>query len=298
MADFLKKWFRKKDVETKPVKIKTAPLDAEQLSSVTAPLVKMNPPQFIVGTGQSAGLQRDHNEDTLFVLNASMADGVNELQFGLYLVADGMGGYEYGEIASSVAARAASEFILSKIFLPQVDPNGAVPDSSLHEIIEEAVVKAQELVKQKAPGGGTTLTMAVIIGDQVTISHVGDSRAYFLYADGRIELLTHDHSLVHRLVELGQISEDEALVHPNRNVLYRALGQPEPLKPDIQTFPMPQPGYLLICSDGLWGSISDTELFQIIKNAKNPSIACKNLIDAANGAGGPDNISVILVQYL
>lgn len=298
MVNIIKKWFWKKEEEKKPVKVKTAPLDADALTSVTAPNVKMHPAQYIVGTGQSAGLQRDHNEDTLFVLTSTMADGVNEIQFGLYLVADGMGGYEYGEIASSVAARAASEHILTKIFLPQIGPNGVMPEESLHEIIETGVMQAQQLVKQKAPGGGTTLTAAVIIGDQVTIAHVGDSRGYFLHPDGRIELLTHDHSLVHRLVELGQITEEEAQVHPNRNVLYRALGQPEPLKPDIQTYPMPQGGYVMICSDGLWGSISDSDIFQIVKNAKNPSIACKNLVDAANAAGGPDNISVILVQYL
>ncbi len=298
MVDFLNKWFGKKKSDTKPAKIKTAPLDADDLSTLATPPVKLHPLQFIVGTGQSVGLQRDHNEDALFALNSTLADGAHETQFGLYLVADGMGGYEFGEVASSVAARTASEYMLSKIILPQIDPNGIHPEESLQEIVETSILNAQQLVKQRAPGGGTTLTTALIIGDQVTIGHVGDSRAYFLHPDGRIEQLTHDHSLVHRLVELGQITEEEALVHPNRNVLYRALGQPEPFKPDVQSYPMPHPGYLLICSDGLWGSINDSEMFQIVKSAKNPSIACKNLVDAANNAGGPDNISVILVQYL
>lgn len=298
MIDFLKNLFHRREGEWKSIDVNTAPLTVEDLDTAQVPEVGLRPPQFIIGTGQSVGLQRDHNEDTLFVLNSLMADGINEIQFGLYLVADGMGGYEYGEIASSVAARGASEHILSKMYLPQVDPNGSLPEESLHEVIETGVLKAQQLVKQKAPGGGTTLTAAVVIGDQVTIAHVGDSRAYFLHPDGRFELLTHDHSLVRRLVELGQITEEEAQVHPNRNVLYRALGQPEPLKPDIQTYPMPHPGYLLLCSDGLWGSVPDEEMVQIVKNAENPSVACKNLVDAANGAGGPDNISVILVKYL
>jgi protein phosphatase len=113
-----------------------------------------------------------------------------------------------------------------------------------------------------------------------------------------MQVITQDHSLVHRLVELGQISEQEALVHPQRNVLYRALGQSEPFRPDILTHPMPRPGFLLMCSDGLWGVLSEKEMFQIITSARNPAIACKNLVDAANAAGGPDNISVILVQYL
>lgn len=298
MVEFLKKLFHKQAEEKKPAKVKTAPLDASDITSVSVTTVKMQPPQFIVGTGQSIGLQRDHNEDTLFASNSILTDGVNETQFGLFMIADGMGGYEYGEVASSMAARAASEHILAKIFLPQVDPDGVLPEESVHEIIETSIMKAQQLVKKRAPGGGTTLTAAVIIGDQVTIGHVGDSRAYFFHPDGRIELLTQDHSLVHRLVELGQITEEEALVHPNRNVLYRALGQPEPLKPDLHSYSMPHPGYLLLCSDGLWGSIVDNEIFQIVKNARTPSIACKNLIDAANNAGGVDNISVILVQYL
>ncbi len=298
MVNFIKKLFGKKDGKQKPFNVNTAPLNAKDLESVEDSFITFHPTQFVVGTGQSVGLQRDHNEDTLFVLNSLMADGTNEIQFGLYLVADGMGGYEYGEIASSVAARGASEYILSKMYLPQVDPNGSLPEDSLHEVIETGVMRAQQLVKQKAPGGGTTLTAAVIVGDQVTIAHVGDSRAYFLHPDGRVELLTHDHSLVHRLVELGQITEEEALAHPNRNVLYRALGQPEPLKPDIQTYPMPHPGYLLICSDGLWGTVTDEEISKIVKEAGNPSLACKQLVDAANSAGGPDNISVILVKYL
>lgn len=298
MFEIISRIFKKRQSDQPSLAVKTAPLNAEEIQSVTASVVPLNPPQFLVGTGQSIGLQRDHNEDTLFSLNSTLADGANETQFGLFLVADGMGGYEYGEVASSIAAQAASNTILSRIFLPHINPEGELPQESLQEIIETSISNAQHLVKLRAPGGGTTLTAALIIGDQVTIAHVGDSRAYFLYPDGRIDQLTHDHSLVHRLVELGQITEEEALTHPNRNVLYRALGQPEPFKPDINTYQMPHPGCLLICSDGLWGCVPDLEIYQIVKNAKNPSIACKNLVDAANASGGPDNISVILVQYL
>ncbi len=297
MLDFLKKYFSRKEPENKPTAIKTAPLDAAELGSVTAP-IPMKPPQLVVGTGQSVGLQRDHNEDTLYAVSAILADGANETQFGLFMVADGMGGYEYGEIASSVAARATTQYILSKVYLPHVNPEGDAPQESLQEIIETGILKAQQLVRTRAPGGGTTLTAALLIGDQVTIAHVGDSRAYFVHPGGRIELLTHDHSLVHRLVELGQITEEEALIHPNRNVLYRAIGQPEPFKPDIQTFQMPHPGYLMICSDGLWGTVDDAKMMRIVSDSKNPSEACSKLVEAANETGGPDNISVVLVEYL
>jgi protein phosphatase len=110
--------------------------------------------------------------------------------------------------------------------------------------------------------------------------------------------MTQDHSLVRRLQDLGQIDEKEASVHPQRNVLYRALGQSEPFRPDINTHTLPRPGWMLLCSDGLWGSVPDDEIYQIVRSASNPSAACRKLIDAANTAGGPDNISAILVQYL
>jgi serine/threonine protein phosphatase PrpC len=151
---------------------------------------------------------------------------------------------------------------------------------------------------QKAPGGGTTITVGLIFGDQINIGHVGDTRLYFLYPDGRIELKTSDHSLVKRLVDLGQITEQEAKNHPNKNVLYRALGQSEPFRPDLLSLTIPKPGYILICSDGLWGSVSDEDLFRFAKNSETPSLACSRMVDAANKAGGPDNISAILIKVV
>jgi serine/threonine protein phosphatase PrpC len=134
------------------------------------------------------------------------------------------------------------------------------------------------------------------MGEQLIVAHVGDSRAYAIYTDGSLRVLTRDHSLVKRLEELGQITADEASVHPQRNVLYRALGQGEPFEPDISTYPLPQGGYLMLCSDGLWGQVEEQVLISIIKEAKTPEIACQQMVAAANGAGGPDNISVLLVR--
>ncbi len=277
--------------------VQTAPLTDEQLQPVTMTPVVITPGHLLVGVGQSVGLQRERNEDALFSLTSILADGNTELPFGVFIVADGMGGHEHGEIASGVAVRAMAEYILSRSYLPFLSMEER-QRSSLQEVMENGVVQAQQAVVRYAPGGGTTLTAALVVGEQVTLAHVGDSRAYFVHPDGRMQVITQDHSLVHRLVELGQISEQEAQSHPQRNVLYRALGQSEPFRPDIHTHPMPHPGFLLICSDGLWGVLSDEEMFQIIAAARNPAIACKNLVDAANAAGGPDNISVILVQYL
>ena len=297
MFNFLKNLFKKEPQIQKSTDVQTAPLTEDQLQAVSIKPVSMHPPHFLVGSGQSVGLQRDHNEDAIFSMSAVLADGTIEIPFGLFIIADGMGGYEYGEIASSVAARTMADHVLSKVYLPHISLDSESPSESLQEIMEAGVTKAQQVVSRRAPGGGTTLTAALVIGEQVTVAHVGDSRAYFIFTDGRMQAITHDHSLVRRLVELGQITEAEAAVHPNRNVLYRALGQTEPFKPDIQSFPMPHPGFLLICSDGLWGTVNETEIFQIVTSARNPSVASKNLVDAANAAGGPDNISVIIVQY-
>jgi serine/threonine protein phosphatase PrpC len=111
-----------------------------------------------------------------------------------------------------------------------------------------------------------------------------------------MQVLTRDHSLVMRMLEMGHLTEQEASVHPQRNVLYRALGQGEPFSPDISTSPLPNAGYLLLCTDGLWGVVPQTEMSRIIKTASTPESACQQLIDAANKAGGPDNISAILVR--
>jgi protein phosphatase len=128
------------------------------------------------------------------------------------------------------------------------------------------------------------------------ISHVGDSRAYAIYPDGSIKVLTRDHSLVKRLEELGQITSEEAALHPQRNVLYRALGQNEPFEPDNNSHPLPRGGLLMLCSDGMWGTIPAPEISRIVLETSNPELACQKLVNASNAAGGPDNISVVLVK--
>lgn len=292
--------FRRKKPEQIPASshVETAPLSEEQLEGIVQPEAKTLTPQLVVGTEQSVGRQRDHNEDTLFALNAILADGNDDLPFGIFIIADGMGGHLNGEVASSAAAKTLSEYLVNNFYIPFLSGKSHTEQDSIHDIMEKGMLAAQHAVLHSAPGGGTTLTAAMVIGDRVTVSHVGDSRAYILYPDGRIEAITEDHSLVRRLQDLGQIDEKEASVHPQRNVLYRALGQTEPFRPDISTLILPHPGYMLLCSDGLWGSVPDAEISRIVIKAENPSAACSSLVRAANEAGGPDNISVIMVQYM
>jgi serine/threonine protein phosphatase PrpC len=279
------------------MEVQTAPLTEEQLKDAIRKPVQLKTGKFIYGEGQSTGRQRDHNEDSLFAFSANLTDGSIDLPFGLFIVADGMGGHQNGEVASGVAVRVFSHHILTRVYLPYLNVVPETPSDSLIEILEGAMNQAQQAVFNKAPGGGTTLTVALVIGEQITLAHVGDSRGYFIYPDGRIQVVTQDHSLVHRLVELGQLNEKEALIHPQRNVLYRAVGQAEPYKPDIHSHPIPRPGYLMLCSDGLWGVVPETDIFRVITNSTNPIIACHELVELANANGGPDNISVILVRF-
>jgi PPM family protein phosphatase len=254
------------------------------------------PSQFIVGCAQSVGLQRDHNEDALFTLTTNLASDDVQLPFGLYIVADGMGGHQYGEVASGLAVRAVSNMVIRKLFMPIYSTRPSSPNASILEILNEAIQDAHHVVTREAPGGGTTMTAVLIMGEQMTVAHVGDSRAYLITPEGEFRPLTRDHSLVKRLVELGQITTDEAAYHPQRNVLYRALGQGEPVEADINTSPVPSNNHLLICSDGLWGVVPEAELLRLILDSSSPQEACQRMIDAANAAGGPDNITAILVR--
>jgi serine/threonine protein phosphatase PrpC len=277
--------------------INTVPLPESKIDGVPAIVQRIEPQQFLSGCRQSIGKQREHNEDCIFTLSIAIGGEKSSYPLGLYVVADGMGGHQYGEVASSTAARTLAGYLLKHFHPYLFDPSTSM-DESIQDLMRSAFNEAQRAVTQAAPGSGTTLTAALVLGQQMTIGHVGDSRAYAIHPYGGGETLTRDHSLVKRLEELGHISPEEAAVHPQRNVLYRALGQGEVLDPDIFTAPFPQAGYLLLCSDGLWSVLSDSNIFNVVSTAKDLQSACQSLVDAANEAGGPDNISVIVVQLV
>jgi serine/threonine protein phosphatase PrpC len=273
----------------------TIPLSNRQIGEALAIAQHIEPQQLIYGCGQSVGKQREHNEDCMFALSIAIGGEKSSYPLGLFIVADGMGGHQFGEVASSTAARTLAGYILKSFHPFLVDPSISM-DESIQDLMRSAITQAQKAVTLAAPGSGTTLTAALVLGQQMTIGHVGDSRAYAIHPYGGGEALTRDHSLVKRLEELGQISSEEAAIHPQRNVLYRALGQGEILEPDIFTAPFPQTGCLLLCSDGLWSVLSDDNLFHLVASAKDLQDACQSLVTAANEAGGPDNISVIVVK--
>ena len=309
MTSFINKLFRKKAVSqagsatqgSKPENNQTR-LDGAPVNlitpAITPPQIKhhLEIPQLLVGVGQSVGIQRDHNEDSLFTLTTNLGSGEESLYFGLYVIADGMGGHENGELASSIAVGQLTTHVINSLYLPIITDRSYKMDVSIQEVMHTGVIQAHQKIKQIALGAGTTLTAALILGEQMTIAHVGDSRAYSIDPLGKIHLLTHDHSLVKRLEEIGQISAEQASTHPQRNVLYQALGQGEIFEPDIKTMQLQRGSQLIICTDGLWGVISENELVDVITSAPDPQLACQALVYSANSAGGPDNISVILVR--
>lgn len=267
--------------------------NGKTISTHTAPTYPM---QYVVGSGQSVGLQRDHNEDALFTLASVLSDGKTEEPFGLFIIADGMGGHKNGEIASSVTIRVVVRYVIDQLYKVLTEPQRATPALGVKEILSGAVAEAQKAVTSFAPGGGTTLTIALFLGDQLTIAHVGDSRAYLVPPDGRMQKITTDHSLVQRLIDMKEIKPEEADKHPQKNILLRAVGQPDPYHPDTQTLQLPTGTGLLLCSDGLWGVVPDNEISEILHREIDPITACQKLVDAANLNGGPDNISVIYTK--
>jgi protein phosphatase len=252
--------------------------------------------RFTVGIAQDVGQVRPHNEDVLLTFTGELGGLEPMPSLGLFIVADGMGGHSLGERASGLAARTIARATLEQI-LPSLlaDPGTDVERPLLAEVMENAMVTANRAVVNGVPEGGTTLTGALIIGDQLVLCHVGDTRAYLL-GDGFFEQLTRDHSLVQRLKELGQITDDEAAVHPQRSVLYRAVGQGEGLEVDVISRRLVPGSILLLCSDGLWSLVPDHVIQDLVRQSPSIQAACDALVKAANDAGGPDNITAIMVQ--
>ena len=311
----LKSWFR--DVFGKPGKRErqdSSPADlfrkAEPASdapvvvasSASEPIAEAKrswnaPGVFSVGWATDVGRVRSHNEDAIFVFTGEQESSNAVLPFGLFMLADGMGGHQSGEVASALALRESARQLMSQVYLPLL--SGTTRDSdqpSLTDVVREAIVRANRAVVQGFPGSGCTLTCGMVLGDRLFIGHVGDSRAYFLRMGQPPRQLTKDHSLVNRLMEMGQLTEAEAAVHPQRNVLYRAIGQAGILEVDVLTYALEPGDRLLLCSDGLWGLLEEDEMWRVVGRASTPRRACTQLVDAANAAGGNDNISVVLVE--
>ncbi|OQA17045.1 MAG: Serine/threonine phosphatase stp [Chloroflexi bacterium ADurb.Bin360] len=297
---------RVSESETSP-NLETPPLRARDPDTTSQEALAQPAPRSVgasmaYGWITDIGRVRDHNEDSVFVFAAEQCSSVTVPPFGLFILADGMGGHEAGEVASALACQVVAAHLMEHIYLPLLfgDREMAADEETfealLAETLTDAVQHANTEVYSSTPGSGTTLTCALAVGKHCVIGHVGDSRAY-LRQDGTIRLLTNDHSMVKQLVDIGQLTPEAAANHPRRNILYRAVGQGGALPVDVQSLDLEHEAQLLLCTDGLWGLVSDEELWRIVTSAPTAQMACASLLEAANVAGGHDNITAVLVEF-
>jgi protein phosphatase len=252
------------------------------------------PAMFFCNAGiTNTGLVREHNEDA-FRLPEQVDAPTLAAKGHLYILADGMGGHQKGEVASAVTIETVSKayYEIVKPLLKQ-----KTPEEAIIAALAQAIQKANNDVLDETEGGGTTVVAAVLFADNLVTMNVGDSRAYLL-RNNELFMLSRDHSLVSRLVEMGKISEEEAINHPRRNVLYQALGQGADVDIHVYSEKLQLHDTILLCSDGLWGEVSEPELKEILSTASALSVAAENLVDLANASGGADNITAILVQVV
>ena len=231
------------------------------------------------------GKAREMNQDYFFVSNS-------EDEIKLFILADGMGGYNGGEVASSLATQSVKSYILNNFNKIEHDKE------TILKLIKNAVEYANMVVYEKSKkekeleGMGTTIEVCLIYNNKVYIGHVGDSRVYRLRKEF-FRKLTKDHSYVEQLIEDGTISKEEAYNHPKKNMLTKALGCTAFVEPDCLVKGFLKGDILLISSDGLTNMIKDEEIYNIIKN--NPEKAVDELVEKANQNGGYDNITVIII---
>ena len=232
--------------------------------------------QLMWGARSDVGCMRPHNEDSYLV------------QSPLFCVCDGMGGHAAGEVASSIAVETIAK---------------TAPQSADAARLAAAVEAANAAVIEAAlnglgkPGMGCTATCAYIENDTIAIAHVGDSRAYLLH-EGTLIRVTRDHSYVEELVDAGEITADEARVHPNRSVITRALGSDPAMYADHFTLHIEEGDRLILCSDGLSSMIPDSDIENIATQSSTAQICVDNLVDAALVAGGHDNVTVVVVDLV
>jgi len=277
------------------------------------------------------GKQREQNEDKPYTLISEDSES------GLFIVADGMGGYQAGEVASKLAVEKISD-ALKTFFMPlseqptvrltplseqetvKLQPmqpgeqtaaassqkTRKLPETPIAKNVEDALKAAIRQANKailsygeeqtSARGLGCTVTAAFVQGDTAYVANIGDSRTY-LFRNGELTPLTRDHSLVARLVEAKQIEPEDVYTHPQRNLIYRSLGAGhKTVDPDVFHERL-QPGdSLLLCSDGLWEMVHDSDLVRVLREQQDPQKACDILIDLANANGGEDNITAVIVQ--
>jgi protein phosphatase len=252
------------------------------------------------------GLTRDHNEDTFLVAdlsapNASLQPAVRDHEVGprgsLFMVADGMGGAAAGEVASAMAADIIYQH-LSTAWGGDEDVSPARFAFRMKEAVELANTKIYAYAREHPDvrGMGTTVTAAGVYGDELYLTQIGDSRAY-LIRNGVTFQLTRDQSLTQRLVDAGELTEEEAEQSERRNIILQALGPDPRVKVDLSHQKLRRGDTLILCSDGLSGVVKREEFSRMVERNGDLATLCSSLIDLANERGGPDNVTVVAARF-
>jgi protein phosphatase len=269
------------------------------LNAVVAHQRAVTPLHTVVAVRSHVGQVRELNEDSLLTLHLDIDMAGQPYNVGIYAVADGMGGHAAGEIASSMALQRMARIAAPALVDLASNSGQGVTIDALHTVAAQAAQAANEAVvaesQQRGNDMGTTLTFALVVGDRCVIGNVGDSRTY-LFRDGQLQRVSKDHSLVQRLVDMGQITPDEAYSHPHRNAILRSLGEHNNVDVDLFDLRLAPGDAVLCCSDGLWEMIRDDRLAALLA-ADDPQAAVNAAIDEANRNGGEDNITAVLVRF-
>jgi serine/threonine protein phosphatase PrpC len=251
--------------------------------------------RLLVGVSQDPGIVRRNapNEDTLFAFQGTRVTENGSQLIGFFVVADGMGGHSHGQEASHAAMEAMSDSVLLGIMR-----DGSSDDYFL-ELLKKGVYRANQILYQRnclqRLSMGTTLTAALVVGKKAYIANVGDSRTYIYRKGAQLLPITRDHSLVARLVEVGLITQDQIYTHPKRNQIYRSLGNQASVEVDTFVEELQYGDVLLLCSDGLWEMVRDSNIQSIVTSVDHPMQISHTLVQTALDHGGEDNVSVVVV---
>ncbi|MDX9917028.1 MAG: Stp1/IreP family PP2C-type Ser/Thr phosphatase [Gudongella sp.] len=241
---------------------------------------------MLIGASTDIGLVRENNQDSMFISKDESLE--------LFIVADGMGGHKAGEIASSMTVERIVKYIRDRAprFVTIDDAQTAIVDAVNVANID---VFEHSVTSPECDGMGTTVTLAYAFKNKMIIGHVGDSRAYIV-RDGGIAQLTEDHSLVNQLIRGGKITKQEAVNHPQKNVITRAVGTNGEINVDTIVLNIKKNDVIILCSDGLTNMIDDIELLSIFADRKDVQAACEIAVEHAKNNGGTDNITVVAIR--
>ena len=223
-------------------------------------------------------------------LNEDYVDFYESKEYGIYAIADGMGGHNAGEVASEMAVNGVINFIKENY---GVINNNEILKKAIENINEE--VYKYSLTERELQGMGTTLTACYMVKDKIIISNVGDSSCLGVKGNNIVKI-TKDHSLVQELMDLGSITEEQAKNHPKKNIITRAIGTIRNVKVDIYDLKKDEYDFFILCTDGLTNDISIKEIFEIVNIASDYNEACSLLVNLAKERGGNDNISVLIFR--